>query len=279
VGAGRLGSALARALAAAGARVVALSGRQPDRARALALQLGAEVATPAAACERASWVFLCVPDDALPALAAALPFRAEQRVVHCSGALPLRVLAPARAHGALAGCLHPLQSFPERSGDASRFHGISCGIEADGVLEAELAALCNALGARTLQLAGVDRARYHAAAVLASNYVVAVSAAAARAFALAGLPPAQAQLALSPLTRATADNSARLPLAEALTGPIARGDVETVRRHLSALDGDRPLRELYRALGAELLRLPLALDDEQRRALQLLLDDEAEQPP
>jgi predicted short-subunit dehydrogenase-like oxidoreductase (DUF2520 family) len=127
------------------------------------------------------------------------------------------------------------------------------------------------LGARVLRLEGVDRAGYHAAAVFASNYLVALHAAAAEAFAVAGLPPEAAAPALSPLTARAADNVARLPLAEALTGPLARGDRQTIERHLRALEASPQLSSLYRALGRQLLSLPLELPEATRAALQRML--------
>jgi len=275
IGAGRLGSCLARALCQAGYRVRAIASRRADSAKRLAAELPAAVDCTAERAVEHAWVFLTVGDDALAELVWNLPFVPSQRVVHCSGALPLSVLAPARARGAQVGCLHPLQSFPERTSPASRFSGITIGVEGEGGLQAELTALCAALGARSLDLTGVDRARYHAAAVIASNYVVALSAAAARAFALAGLPPELARQALSPLTRGAADNVAQLPWAQALTGPLARGDIDTVRAHLEALAAEPSLRELYRALGSELLRLPLPLGPEQRALLRGLLEPDS----
>jgi len=116
-----------------------------------------------------------------------------------------------------------------------RLRGVSCGVEGDGALERRLARLVRALGARPFSLRGADRARYHAAAVLASDYVVALRAAAEDAWSLAGLPRAQAGRALQPLTEGAVAALGALPLERALTGPIARGDVQTVARHLQAL--------------------------------------------
>jgi predicted short-subunit dehydrogenase-like oxidoreductase (DUF2520 family) len=215
-----------------------------------------------------------VPDDALAELDASLPFRAEQLVVYCSGARPLSVLARAHALGARVGCLHPLQTFPERFAGRERFAGITCGVESSHAAgDAFLAQSCAALGARTVSLRNVDRARYHASAVLASNYVIALHRAAAEAWREAGLPEDGARSALAPLTHAAVDALARLPLHEALTGPIARGDTETIARHLRSLENIPDLRALYRALAAQLLELPLPLSEAQRGALLALLHD------
>jgi predicted short-subunit dehydrogenase-like oxidoreductase (DUF2520 family) len=102
--------------------------------------------------------------------------------------------------------------------------------------------------------------------------VVALAAAAERTWALAGLPPATAHAALSPLLLGAASNVAALGTVTALTGPVARGDVATVERHLRALAADPALLDLYRRLGAELLALPLGLPDEARARLAALFE-------
>jgi predicted short-subunit dehydrogenase-like oxidoreductase (DUF2520 family) len=109
--------------------------------------------------------------------------------------------------------------------------------------------------------------------VLASNYVVALLTAARRAWEHSGLPGATAREALAPLLLGSAENAARLPPEQALTGPIARGDTETVARHLEALGQLPELRELYRQLGRELLGLELSHGPAVRERLRELLQD------
>jgi predicted short-subunit dehydrogenase-like oxidoreductase (DUF2520 family) len=272
IGAGRLGSTLALALAQSGYAVTTVASASTASAEALAARLRGAIAADAdELVRRCGLVVLAVPDPELAGLAARLAWRARQQVVHTSGALGLETLDPVRAAGGLRGCLHPLQAFPERFGDPARFAGIVCGIEADGTLGAWLEQLCSRLGAQSVRLEGVDRARYHAAAVLTSNYIVALHAAAAEAWTLAGLPAELARPALASLTRGALDAVQRLPLQAALTGPIARGDALTVEQHLRALAQTPGLHELYRQLGATLLRLPLAVSPEQRAALEALL--------
>lgn len=246
---------------AAGRLVAELGGA------AAALPVGQVVA-------RAELVILAVPDGAVAGLCASLSWREGQAAVHACGALGLDVLDAAAQRGALCAVMHPLQSFTSQS-RSDAFAGVAVGIEADSpALHARLDQLATRLGARPFSLRGVSRPAYHAAAVLASNYVVALHAAAARAFELAGLPKEHARTALAPLTRGTADNLARLPLHEALTGPVSRGDIQTVEQHLRALSEDAALAELYRSLARELLRLPLVLSDATQRELQALLRDD-----
>ncbi len=218
-------------------------------------------------------VFLTVPDVQIAPVCAALEWRAGQSAVHCSGALGLDVLAPAASPGAATGCFHPIQSFPSREPEPNRFRGIVCGIEAPGDLGILLEQIAHDLGATTVRLEGVNRALYHAAAVFASNDVVALAAAAERTWALAGLPPATAHAALSPLLLGAASNVAALGTVAALTGPVARGDVATVERHLAALASDPALLNLYRRLGAELVALPLGMTDATRARLRALFDE------
>ena len=262
IGSGRLGTALSSALVAAGYTRIHPASRATGSIDAIV--------------EACALVLLAVPDRAIGSLAETLAWRAGQGIVHCSGALGLDVLVAATAQGATAGCLHPLQTFPSAStpaADAARFRGITCGVEGASPLGDLLEGIASDLGARSVRLEGVDRARYHAAAVLVSNDVAALMAAGTRAWTQAGLPEDAARESLAPLLLSAASNVARLPLAEALTGPVARGDTGTVARHLAALAGDPDLSAVYRALGRELLRLDLGHSVEVREALAVLFRD------
>lgn len=282
IGAGRLGGTLVGALAAAGYGRLLMASRTPAHARAVADAFDVTAVPVVRAVEESALVFLAVPDGAVASLAETLPWRAGQGVVHLSGALGLDVLAGATRRGALAGCLHPIQTFPgvlaaeaPRETAPALFRGVTCGLEAHAPLDGLLAAIAGDLGARTVRLEGVERARYHAAAVLVSNDVVALMAAATRTWVAAGLPQDAAREALAPLLLAAAANAARLPPAQALTGPVARGDVATVQRHLEALAGEPELAALYRALARELARLDLGHAPEVSAALRAVLEDDA----
>ena len=276
VGAGRLGASLALALFGLGYRVAAVASRDPEAATRLAGRIdGAQTRTLADVPAASDLLFLTAPDREIAALARSIEWRTGQGAVHCSGALGLDVLAPALEAGGLVGCFHPIQSFPDRDGTPGRFSGITAGVEAAPPLDATLEAIAGDLGARAVRLEGVDRALYHAAGVLASNDVVALAAAAARAWRLAGLPPDGARAAVAPLLVGATGTVGGLPpgasLPDALTGPVARGDVETVERHLRALAADADLLELYRRLGAELLGLDLGHPAEVTKRLRDLL--------
>ena len=252
LGAGRLGSALAAALQAHGYARIWVASHRPERARALVDRLAANATVPTDLVGHCDGVFLAVPDSAIAALAAGLPWRDGQAVVHASRALGLEALIGATARGAVAGCFHPLQTFPASAvieQAPAWFRGILCGVEAGNAeLGNLLEAIAHDLGARPVRLEGVDRGLYHAAAVLASNDLIALAAAATRTWVRAGLPAALARDGLAPLLRAAAENVGSLPLEQALTGPVARGDVATVEQHLRALEAEPDLRELYRRL-------------------------------
>lgn len=258
VGAGRVASALAVALARAQKRVSAVCSRGGESAEALARRVPGctAVADAQAVADASSVVFLAVPDDAVPTVAQDVRWRTDQAVVHCSGALGLDVFASARAAGARVGSFHPLQTFP-RSTACSSLDVVAFAIDGDGILATRLDALARELGGRPFHVPPDGRALYHASATLACGSVVTLLDEAAGVWESFGYPRRQALDYLLPLLRSTVDMLDALGPEEALTGPIARGDVDTVRRHLAALDQAAPeTATLYRALA--LRTVPLA---------------------
>lgn len=286
VGLGRLGCCLLRALERAGACVSAVASNDQQRAEQIVkeLQSGTQVTTLAGATAAAELIVLTVPDARIAEVCTSLVVDTRHAVVHTSGALDLTPLLAAGDRGAALGVFHPLQAFPVDAGP-ERLSGIAIGVDADEPLFGRLCGLAERLGARPFSLRGVDRARYHAAAVFASNCVVALQAVAARIWRSAGLPPADAAFALSALTRGaslalTASSAVEPPAPEpsagfvrALTGPVVRGDSATVARHVAALQTDRSALDLYQRLTRELLSLPLPISPAQHRALLDALGD------
>jgi predicted short-subunit dehydrogenase-like oxidoreductase (DUF2520 family) len=219
VGAGRLGTALAAALRAAGHVVLGPLGRGADA-------------------REASVVLLCVPDGEIPAAGEAV---ADGPLVgHCSGATGLDVLAPHEAFS-----LHPLMTVANGA-PPTIFAGAGCAV--DGSTPRALAvaeALAAALGMRATRVSAEDRAAYHAAASIASNFLVTLEGAAERLAATAGVD----RELLVPLVRAAVENWAADGAEQALTGPIARGDEETVARQRAAVEERTPdLLPLFDAL-------------------------------
>lgn len=243
VGAGRVGTAVAVALRTAGHDVVAVSGGSATAARASRYLPGVPVVTSSEAARRASVVILAVPDDALPSVVSELAaddgFRDGGWAVHVSGAAMLEVLDPAAAAGAHRLGVHPLQTFPIAEDAVERLRGAGIAVTSDDDEgEAFGMSLARDMGGVPFPLQDQARPLYHAAAVFASNYLVAVSAVAAELFAAAGI--ADPAGVMAPLQRATLENIERLGAGAALTGPAVRGDVTTIERNLAALRASRP---------------------------------------
>ena len=233
VGAGRLGTALATALRAAGVGVLGPFGR------------GAAITADA--------VVLCVPDSEIGAAAQSVA-GAAPLVGHTSGATPLSALEPAATAGAAVFGLHPLQTFDgvPAADPLAPFAGVGCAVAgSDATAAAVAAGLARDLGMRPFALSDAARPAYHAAASTASNFLVTLEDAAERIAAGAGLDPATARSLLAPLVRATVSNWSERGPEAALTGPVARGDDATVaaqRAAVAAADDD--LLDLFDALVA-----------------------------
>lgn len=281
VGAGVVGGTLAHALTAAGRPVVAAASRTQASAQRLAARVPGCVAveTPQAVADRCDLALLTVPDDAIAEVASSVQWRPGQAVVHCSGATPLSALAPAARHGALVGAFHPLQTFASADQPPSVLEGIAFAVEAPQPLLGELQDLAQALGGWPIELDGRDRALYHVSAVAVCGFVATLMQASAglwERFEGAGTGGAdQGMRALLPLARRTLESIGEQGLPDAMTGPLTRGDVGTVRRHLEALEtADAGFRRLYCHLA--LAALPLArakggLDRDREMELESLL--------
>jgi predicted short-subunit dehydrogenase-like oxidoreductase (DUF2520 family) len=178
-------------------------------------------------------------------------------VIHTSGAHTLDLLDAARSAGAYRAVLHPLQSVPNRQQGVQNLPGSSYRIEADPEAAGVAKELVAALGGNELKLPQwrSDRnsaALYHAGAVAVSNYFVAAVAFGLQFYKTLGADPREALSAVLPLIRGTLDNIETLGIPRALTGPIDRGDIETVRGHLDAMRQRAPeLMPLYRALARQ----------------------------
>ena len=219
---------------------------------------------------RAGILFLAVPDGAVRDMAARIaamhPPR-ELAVVHCSGALGLDALSALGENP--RGSFHPLQSFPAPR-DRDAFAGITIAVDSTTPhLLRRLRELARGLEAKPRRVRDAERVLYHAAAVFASNYVIASVAEGVRVLEAAGWKRDEAERALLPLVDGVVANLRRRGITRALTGPIRRGDAETVARHLSGLEN----AELYRMLGLVALRIAIeagldpAAAERTRRAL------------
>jgi predicted short-subunit dehydrogenase-like oxidoreductase (DUF2520 family) len=254
IGAGHVGRALGRVLAASGAFAVqdVLTRSLASAQQAVTFIGSGSAVGDYAALRPADACLLAVNDDQIApaclALAAAMDLSGVL-VWHCSGALASDALASAKVQGAIVASVHPIRSFADPAAVARDFAGTFCGVEGDAAaLEMLHAALAGA-GAQVVPIEPSAKTVYHAAAVFASNYLVTVLDAALQAYQAAGIPEAQARALAQPLAAETLANVFRLGPAQALSGPIARGDFLTVEKHGKALERwNAPIAELYRAL-------------------------------
>lgn len=280
VGAGRVGTTLASLLGAAGWPPAAVVDRSLHAARRATSRAGKGLATTSLrrGTREAEILLLAVPDRALPALASALaplgPW-AGRVVLHTCGAEGPAVLAALAEVGAETGSLHPLQTFPSAVHPLESLRGVRAAVSGSPVASRAARGLCRALGLSPLDLPEEGRALYHLAAVLASNHVVSLLDAAVEALEAAGLPRDEALPALLPLLAGSHAALGERGLPGALTGPVARGDVGTVEKHLAALEGRDPsLGRLYRDLSLRTLRLARsagAVEEKEAGRIEMLL--------
>lgn len=256
VSAGRVGSVLGAALANAGHTVVAASGVSTEsRRRAAELLPDVPLLPPDEVARRADLVLLAIPDDVLAGtvrgLVAVAALRAGQIVVHTSGAHGVDVLAPAADVGALPLALHPAMTFAGRPEDLQRIAACSFAVTADPADETAWhvgEALVVEIGADPVRVPQSARPLYHAALAHGANHLVTLVAECADLLRSAGIDPAERLL--GPLLSAALDNALRHG-DRALTGPVARGDVGTLRTHLRVLAETEPdVLPGYRALAA-----------------------------
>ena len=281
VGPGRAGLALGYALSQVGAAdTLVYAGRRPDPpAHPLFIHglaryvFGIEKPEPGTTA-----VILSVPDEVLPEISMILAAHGEApsgcAAFHLSGASGTDPLAPLLEKGYAVGTLHPLQSLADPVLGAEQLQGIYFAISGEPGAISTARRLLHHLGSTGVQVPVSRRPLYHAAAVFASNYLAGLMAAAGRLMAQAGVGEEEALAAILPLARGSLENLERLGASRALTGPISRGDVETVRLHLRALEARE--RSMYAAMGLEVLHLAVegGLDEDTAEELKELLERE-----
>ncbi len=251
-GAGRVGRSLARACLAAGVPIVGLHGRSTSPDDADQVTVGA---LPAAAAE-AEVVLVTVRDgqlDEAMGMLADAPLARGTVVLHASGSAEPQGITLMRARGFPSGTFHPLVPLADPTRGAAMMQGAYVGVDGDPEAVAVSRTLAAALGARAVRIPEGRKPLYHASAVFASNFVTVLAALAARLFRESGLSPADAEGATRALIRSATDNVARGSFARALTGPAARGEIDTIERHLQALAGMPLERDVYNALTAAIV--------------------------
>jgi len=256
IGPGRAGVGLALALSGAGYRV-RLHGRHKQQVpKPLTLTVGPDDQPPPWLAE-VGVVFLAVRDDAIRRLAQLLHdsevVRAEHVVLHLSGVQGQEALGPLVTTRAALGSLHPLQTISDPEQAPARLRGAWAAVEGMPRAVETAERLAEDVGLRPFRLTAKAKAVYHAGAVFASNYFVVVEAVAQRLLRHAGLSDPEAWQALRPLVGGTLENLERGGPLAALTGPVLRGDTDTLARHLESLTLDDA--NLYRSLGRAALEL------------------------
>jgi predicted short-subunit dehydrogenase-like oxidoreductase (DUF2520 family) len=253
IGAGHVGRALGRLFHEARAFAIAdvLARSLPSAQRGVDFIGAGRAVGDHADLGPADVYLLAVTDDQIVPACAALAQRslAGAIVVHCSGAQSSGALEAARQAGAHVASVHPIRSFADPGGVVAGFAGTFCGVEGDDDALAVLVPALEAIGARPVTIDASAKTVYHAAAVFASNYLVTVLDAALRAYQAAGIPEGVARELARPLAQESLSNVFRMGAADALSGPIARGDFATVQRQQAAVSAwDAEAGALYAAL-------------------------------
>jgi len=277
IGAGTVGTALAVRLNSKGYQIVAVSSRSQISAENLARAVSncRVFNNNQDVVDIAELVFITTPDDAIATVASQIKWHGGQSVVHCSGADSTEILQPAKKSGAHVGVFHPLQTFASTKQAMENIPGSTFAVEAEEPLLDTLKDMATALDGHWIELKASDKVIYHAAAVMACNYVVTLVKLATDLWQTFHIPPQQATQALVPLLYGTISNIETIGIPQCLTGPIARGDSGTIKKHLSALEEVAPaILSTYRELGLQTIPIALAkgrINEQQAQELETIL--------
>ncbi|MDJ0521022.1 MAG: DUF2520 domain-containing protein [Planctomycetota bacterium] len=287
IGAGVLGTSLGVLLRRAGYEIAAISSLNRRSAQEAASHIGGcdVVGDPGLAALGADVVILAVPDRVIPAVAIEVAsggaLKRDAAVVHLAGGLPSGILSGVRAAGGYRGAMHPLQSFADVGSAVRMLPETYFFLEGDGPAVEAMRQLVAALGGKPITIDVGDKALYHAAASVASNFFVTLVDFAVTLLGKTGVGRDVALQALVPLMQGTLSNLESVGLPNALTGPIARGDVGTVRRHLRALQMlPSELGKLYRHLARKTIEVARRKGSLDKTGGEQLLDllDQFDQP-
>ncbi len=282
IGAGNLGTALGYALSQKGYKLKALACRTLSSARK-SLQIvgeGKALTDNIQAAKDGKLIFICVPDSEIVKVVKELARGSlswqEKYVFHCSGLVPAEVLKPLQVKGAFTASFHPVQSFSQKKGDPSQFRGIYFGLEGDEKALELAKKIASRLGGYPIIIKGKDKALYHAACSVASNFFVALLEVAVSFLKFIGIEEKQASEMVVPLVQGTLENIKDFGFENSLTGPVIRGDRESVEKHLDALRKYPGYLEIYRKLAIQALEIAKKrnLPPEEYKALKSLLEEE-----
>jgi predicted short-subunit dehydrogenase-like oxidoreductase (DUF2520 family) len=273
VGSGTLATALAIALERSGHRVLEIVARYNDRsiadARKLARLVGARATTSRDARLSGKVIWICVPDDAISGVATQLLPQTNWRgkiAVHSSGALGSDVLAPLKKAEASIASAHPLMTFVRMS--KSEMDGVPFALEGDPKALAVLRAMVRSLGGKPFPIAAEVKPVYHLFGFFSSPALIALMVAAQQVAELAGFDRRRSRALMEPIVRQTVENFFRSTPQEAFSGPLRRGDLATLRKHLDALQGQPELLKLYKSLTSIALKeLPVTNAEALRKLI------------
>lgn len=260
IGAGALGSILTRALMSQDVTLKSVFNRTESKAKDLADELAVSSfgTFPGSISELGALTFLTVPDSAIKGVAQRLSkLKGDLEnftFVHCSGNESAEVLQPLKLQGATIASFHPLQTFTAHS-RTSDFKGIYFSLQGDVEAFPRLRLVAKKLGAQILEVTKDQKSHLHAAAVLASNYLTTLLDTSVKVAARGGLSDEKVKNALLPLVETTLQNASQQSFIDALSGPIKRGDIRTVEKHLELLDGSPELKQVYCVLGLRTVEL------------------------
>ena len=274
VGAGNLGTALAVSLQSTGYKIELLMTRSRGaslrNAQKLARQIGAHASAGPPRTMHAEVVWFCVPDGEIARAARGLAAKIEWKgkiALHSSGALSSDELDRLRRRGAAVASVHPLMTFVR--GSQPSLAGVPFAVEGDAAAVRVARRMVREMGGQSFPIRKSDKAAYHAWGTFASPLFAALLAATERVALLAGVKPEEARRRMIPILLQTLANYAAFGAAGAFSGPIVRGDVDTVKRHLRVLRGAPAARRVYSTLARiALLYLPV----KRKRSLKRVLD-------
>ena len=278
IGAGTVGTALSVRLSSKGYPIAAVSSRSRTSAKNLARAVdGCHVFNSnQGVADNAELIFVTTPDDAIASVVSQIQWHPGQSVVHCNGAASTDILQPAKEFGAQVGAFHPLQTFASAKQAIENIPGSTFAVEAEEPLLSTLKDMAAALDGHWVELKASDKVLYHAAAVIACNYMVTMVKLATDLWQTFAVPPHQATQALLPLLQGTINNIDAVGIPQCLTGPIARGDIGTIKKHLDALQEKAPsLLSTYRELGLQTIPIAVAkgrINQQQAQELRAILE-------
>jgi predicted short-subunit dehydrogenase-like oxidoreductase (DUF2520 family) len=267
IGTGKVGTALGFLLKKRGYSITALSDLSPETVQRAAALIGAEsFSDPSLAAKSADVIFITTPDDIIYQVCHQIAmngaFRQGQFVIHTSGAMGLDTLADAGRMGAFRASIHPVQSFADIEGALRNLPGSTFGITADEAVKDWAIKIVKALRGIPFIVSEDEKPLYHAAACIASNYVTTLMSYVEEIFLSLGLSSEAGRSTFMPLVRGTLANIEDRGSVLALTGPIARGDMGTILKHLHAFKKHLPhLSKAYGQLG--LLTVEMAVRNER----------------